>query len=180
MNVDVLKEHLTEETFAQVKTELEGKDLKLADLSKGDYVSKTKYDNAVNDAATHKTTAESWEEKYNNLQGEYDTFKTETEGHKTAAEKQLIKAMTETELVKAKARDIEVVLPLIDTDKITKTDKGLEGLTEQLDSLKEAKAYLFETEEPGAPNKGKSGLDHGDDDDKAETDRIKRIMGLPV
>lgn len=180
MDINVLKDHLTEETFAQVSSELSGKDLKLADLSQGGYVSKSKYDTAVNDAATHKTTAESWEEKYNNLQGEYNTFKTDAEGAKNVAEKQLIKAMTETELVKAKARDIEVVMPLIDTDKITKTDKGLEGLAEQLDSLKEAKAYLFETEGPAAPNKGKSGLDHGNDDDAAEDAKIKKIMGLPV
>ena len=180
MDINVLQEHLTEETFAQVKTELAGKDLKLADLSQGGYVSKSKYDTAVNDAAAHKTTAESWEEKYNNLQGEYDTFKTETEGAKTAAEKELIGAMIETALVKAKARDTEVVLPLIDKEKITRTDKGLEGLAEQLDSLKQAKAYLFETDGPAAPNKGKSGLDHGGDDAKAEEAKIKKIMGLPV
>ena len=180
MDINVLKDHLTEETFAQVSSELSGKDLKLADLSQGGYVSKSKYDTAVSDAATNKTTAESWEQRYNTLQGEYDTFKTTVEGEKNAAEKLLIDAMIQTSLVKAKARDAEVVLPLIDKEKLTRNDNGLEGLKEQLDSLKEAKAYLFETEGPAAPNKGKSGLDHGNDDDAAEDAKIKKIMGLPV
>ena len=180
MNIDVLKEHLTEETFNQVTTELEGKDLKLADLSQGGYVSKSKYDAAVTDANSHKETAEKWEGNYNTLKGEYDTFKTTTEGEKAANEKQLIKAMAQTDLVKAKARDIEVVMPLIDLEKITRTDAGLEGLTEQLDALKEAKAYLFETEEPPAGNKGKSGLNHGAGNDGGDDAQIRKIMGLPT
>ena len=179
-DINVLKEHLTEETFAQVTTELEGKDLKLADLSQGGYVSKSKYDTAVADVEKHKADADKWKGAHDTVKGEFDTFKTSTEGEKATAEKQLIGAMIETALVKAKARDAEVVLPLIDTDKITRTDKGLEGLAEQLDSLKQAKAYLFDTEGPAAPNKGKTGLDHGDDDDKAEDAKIRKIMGLPV
>lgn len=178
MDIAVLKEHLTEETFNQVSTELEGKDLKLADLSQGGYVSKTKYDAAVTDANSHKETAEKWEGNYNTLKGEFDNYKTTTEGEKAASEKQLIKAMAQTDLVKAKARDFEVVMPLIDLDKVTRTDAGLEGLTEQLTALKETKAYLFETEESAA-NKGKSGLNHGAGDGEGDDARIRQIMGLP-
>ena len=180
MNIDVLKEHLTEETFNQVSTELAEKDLKLADLSQGGYVSKAKYDAAVTEANSHKETAEKWEGNYNTLKGEYDNFKTTTEGEKAASEKQLIGALIQTELVKAKARDAEVVMPLIDATKVTRTEAGLEGLTEQLAALKEAKAYLFETEESAAPNKGKSGLNHGAGDPKGDEEKIKKIMGLPT
>ena len=181
MDIQVLKEHLTEETFAQVTTELEGKDIKLADLSLGGYVSKSKYDAAVADVDKHKADADKWKGAHDTVKGEYDTFKSTTEGDKATAEQQLIAAMIETALVKAKARDAEVVLPLIDTAKITRGENGLEGLAEQLESLKEAKAYLFETDGPAAPAKGKSGLDHsGDDTAAAETARIKKIMGLPV
>ena len=180
MDIAVLKEHLTEETFNQVTTELEGKDLKLADLSKGGYVSKTKYDAAITDANSHKETAEKWEGNYNTLKGEYDTFKTTAEGEKAASAKQLIKAMAQTDLVKAKARDIEVVMPLIDLEKVTLTDAGLEGLKEQLDTLKEAKAYLFDTEDPGQPAKGKSGLNHGAGDGEGDDAKIRKIMGLPT
>lgn len=180
MDIEVLKDHLTEETFSQVTTELKGKDLKLADLSQGGYVSKSKYEAAITEANSHKETAEKWEGNYNTLKGEFDTFKTTSEGEKAASEKQLIGAMIQTELVKAKARDAEVVMPLIDAGKITRTDTGLEGLTEQLDTLKETKAYLFDTEEPAAPAKGKSGLNHGAGDDKGDEEKIKKIMGLPV
>ena len=180
MDIEVLKEHLTEDTFKQVTTELEGKDLKLADLSQGGYVSKSKYDAAITDANSHKDTAEKWEGNYNTLKGEFDTFKTTAEGEKAASEKQLIKALAQTDLVKAKARDIEVVMPLIDLDKVTHTDAGLEGLKEQLDALKEAKAYLFETEEPAPQNKGKSGLNHGAGDPPGDEEKIKKIMGLPI
>lgn len=179
MNIDVLKEHLTEETFNQVSTELEGKDLKLADLSQGGYVSKAKYDAAITDANSHKDTADKWENNYNTLKGEFDTFKTTTEGEKAASEKQLIKALAQTDLVKAKARDIEVIMPLIDLEKVTNTETGLEGLTEQIDALKTSKAYLFEAEE-GTPNKGKSGLNHGAGDPEGDEAKIKKIMGLPV
>lgn len=186
MDIKVLKEHLTEETFNQVSTELEGKDLKLADLSTGDYVSKSKYDTALGEVETHKTTAEThkntaaqWEKKFNTLKGEFDTFKSTTEGEKAENEKELIKAMAQTDLVMAKARDIDVVMPLINLDKVTRTENGLEGLKEQLDGLKGSKAYLFETEDQ-APNKGKSGLNHGAGDPESDDAKIKKIMGLPV
>ena len=180
MDIAVLKEHLTEETFNQVSTELEGKDLKLADLSQGGYVSKSKYDAAITDANSHKETAEKWEGNYNTLKGEFDTFKTTTEGEKAASSKQLIKALAQTDLVKAKARDIEVVMPLIDLEKVTLTETGLEGLTEQLTALKESKAYLFDTEDPAPGNKGKSGLNHGAGDPNVDEEKIKKIMGLPI
>lgn len=180
MDISVLKEHLTEDTFNQVTTELTGKDLKLADLSQGGYVSKSKYDTALTDAANHKATAEKWEGDYNTLKGEFDDFKNTTDGEKATAEKELIKAMAQTDLVKAKARDIEVVMPLIDLEKVTRTDAGLEGLTEQLAALKDTKAYLFEVEEAAGAGKGKSGLDHGAGDEGDDDAKIKKIMGLPT
>ena len=92
---------------------------------------------------------------------------------------ELTKAMIQTELVKSKARDVEVIMPLIDTAKVTRTDKGLEGLAEQITALKESKSYLFETDAP-TKGKGKTGLDHGAKDDDDDDAKIKKIMGLPV
>lgn len=90
-------------------------------------------------------------------------------------EEKLTKALIQTELVKAKARDVEVVMPLIDTAKVTRTENGLEGLEDQIKSIKEGKSYLFEAEtEP----KGKSGLDHDDGGDGDDA-KIRKIMGLP-
>lgn len=179
-DISVLKEHLTEETFNQVTTELEGKGLKLADLSQGGYVSKSKYDDAIIDATAQKKTAEKWSNDHATLKDEFETYKAAAENEKAAGEKKLIVAMIQTELVKAKARDIEVVMPLIDADKVTRTDAGLEGLKEQLDDLKGSKAYLFEVEDQGVGGKGKSGLEHGAGDGPSDEEKIKRIMGLPI
>lgn len=89
---------------------------------------------------------------------------------------QLTKALIHTELVKAKARDVEVVMPLIDTAKVTRTENGLEGLEDQIKSLKDGKSYLFEAEtEP----KGKTGLDHDDGGAGDDDAKIRKIMGLP-
>lgn len=91
---------------------------------------------------------------------------------------ELIKALVGTELVKAKARDLDVVMPLIDLSKITRTDKGLDGLSEQVAALQEGKSYLFDVGgETGKPT-GKSGLEHGGSDSGAEEAKIRRIMGL--
>lgn len=91
---------------------------------------------------------------------------------------ELIKAQVGTELVKAKVRDLDVVMPLIDLTKITRTDKGLEGLSEQVTALQTGKAYLFDMgTEPVKPT-GKTGLEHGGSDSSAEDAKIKRIMGL--
>lgn len=147
-----------------------------------DKVYQSEFDKRVSKAL--ETAKEKWEAKAATAkatwEAEAETAKNTAIAEATAPlESKLIKAMAHTDLVKAKARDIEVVMPLIDFEKVTLTDAGLEGLTEQLATLKESKAYLFETEDP-APAKGKSGLNHGAGDDKGDEEKIKKIMGLPV
>lgn len=171
MEHEVLKDLLTEETYAKVNEELQGKDVKLADLSKGEYVSKKKYDDAVADTGTYKAKAEAAESNYNAL-------KSTTDAEKSTYEADLVDVLMQAELVKAKARDVDVILPLIDREKVTRNGKALEGLSEQLETLKKDKAYLFETEEPAA-KKGKSGLDHGAGSEDADDAKIRKIMGLP-
>lgn len=172
MEQEVLKDLLTEETYAKVNEELQGKDVKLADLSKGEYVSKKKYDDAVADTGTYKARLEAAESNYNAL-------KNKTDAEKTSYEADLVDVLMQSELVRAKARDVDVVLPLIDREKVTRNGRALEGLSEQLETLKKDKAYLFATEEPGTP-KGKSGLDHGAGNDDADDAKIRKIMGLPA
>lgn len=90
---------------------------------------------------------------------------------------ELTKAMIKTELVKSKARDVDVIMPLIDTAKVTRGENGLEGLAQQIKSLQESKAFLFESADDKP--KGKTGLDHGAADEGADDVRIRKIMGLP-
>ena len=49
----------------------------------------------------------------------------------------------------AKAKNVKAVLSLIDTDKVSvKKDGKLDGLTDQLDAIKQSDGYLFESDEP--------------------------------
>ena len=91
---------------------------------------------------------------------------------------ELVNAMIQTELVRARARDVDVVLPLIDAAKVSRTEGGLEGLAEQIDALKASKGYLFEQDEAPKPT-GRTGLQHDDNDADADDTKIRRIMGLP-
>ena len=67
-------------------------------------------------------------------------------------------------------------LPHLDMGAITVNDKGIVGLTEQLEPIKTAKPYLFK----GDTKPGASGLDHGKGgDNKAELNKMRAVMGLP-
>jgi len=50
------------------------------------------------------------------------------------------------ELRGMKARNVDIVMPLLQMDKIAEKDGKLTGLTEQVDALKKSAAYLFEEE----------------------------------
>lgn len=119
-------------------------------------------------------------EKANAVKDATDALNAVHNDETAALNAQLKKALIGMELVKAKARDIEVVLPLIDAEKVTSTEAGLEGLADQIEALKGSKGYLFEVEQSAPPAKGKSGLNHNDGDPNLEDAKIKKIMGLPI
>jgi len=54
-------------------------------------------------------------------------------------------------LKEANALDESILLNLIDRDTVKVTETGVQGLSEQLDSLKENKAFLFQTEKQPEP-----------------------------
>lgn len=72
--------------------------------------------------ADSKAQTEEWEKKYSNM--EKDTA--------------LEKAVQETGTI-----DSQVLINLIDKDKLTFEEDGIKGLDEQIKSLKESKSYLF-------------------------------------
>lgn len=57
------------------------------------------------------------------------------------------------ELRNLKARDIDVIMPLLKIDEITEEDGKLNGLSEQVDALKSSYAYLFDSN-PGTQRGG--------------------------
>ena len=190
MNIEVLKDHLSEETYATVAEELKDKDIKLADLSGGEYVSKGKYEaleTQLNNTQTLLTDTTAKLETAIQSAGDNATLKQELETLKTANQTNLDNLKNEyeaklktaaviAEITKAGANDPADILPHIDQSAVTVTDKGCVGLSEQLEYIKTAKPYLFK----GEQKKGASGMQHGGGgDDTAEINKMRAIMGLP-
>ena len=190
MNIEVLKDQLSEETYAAVAEELKDKDIKLADLSTGEYVSKGKYDaleTQLNNTQTLLTDTSAKLEVAIQNAGDNAALKQELENLKNThqnevanltaqCEARLKNAAVMAELTKAGANDPTDILPHLNMEAITVNDKGVVGLTDQLEPIKTAKPYLFKADtKPGA-----SGLDHGaGGDNTAEINRMRVVMGLP-
>lgn len=190
MNIEVLKENLTEETYNAVASELEGKDIKLADLSTGQYVSKGKYDaletqlnntqTLLTDTSAKLETAIASAGDNEALRQELETLKTTNQTNmdnlKNQYEAKLKTAAVMAEITKAGANDPADILPHINIDAVTINENGSVGLSEQIEAIKTAKPYLFK----GEQKKGASGMQHGSGgDDTSETNRMRAIMGLP-
>lgn len=188
MDIDVLKGLVSEDTFAKLTEETKGKEGKLFDLSGGEYVRKAKYDaletqltetqslldGKSKDFDALKATAGDNQE----LKNQIDSLKTQFETDKAAItsqyEEKLKRNTVATQIMKDyKPKDVEDVISHIDLSKIELKDDKISGLSEQVDALKEAKAYYFETDTlPGA-----TGLEHNNG---GETDvsAIRKSMGL--
>lgn len=190
MSIEVLKDHLSEETYNAVASELEGKDIKLANLSTGDYVSKGKYEALETQLNNTQTLLNNKTTELDNLiakAGDNKALKDEIEALKTKSQTdianltaqydaKLKSAAVMAELTKAGANDPADILPHLKMDAITVTDNGIVGLSDQLEPIKTAKPYLFK----GEQKKGASGLPHDNKgDDLAETNRMRAVMGLP-
>lgn len=191
MNIEVLKENLSEETYAAVASELEGKDIKLADLSTGEYVSKGKYEALETQLNNTQTLLTNKTAEYDSLiskAGDNEALKNELEELKTASKTELdnLKAQYEgklktaavmAEITRAGAKDPADILPQIDMDAVTYDGTSTTGLSEQIERVKTNKPYLFSDErKPGA-----TGFEHGNGggDDIAELNKARAVMGLP-
>ena len=193
MNIEVLKDHLSEETYSAVAEELKDKEIKLADLSSGDYVSKDKYsalETQLNNTQTLLTDTSAKLETALQNAGDNEALRQEIENIKNANQTDIanIKAQYDAklksaavmaELTKAGANDPADILPHLNMDAITVNDNGIVGLSDQLEPIKTAKPYLFKAaQQPG--QRGASGLPHGTGgDDTAEENKRRAIMGLP-
>ena len=187
--MEFLKEFLSDETYAKVEEELEGKEVKLANLKTGDYVSKDKYsalETANNDLKTQLAAKTTAFEELSAKAGDNEALKAELERLKTESQAELNKATdayeaklkaaaVKSEIIKSKAKDVNDIIGQLDLDAVTVKDGETLGLDEQIKKIKEAKPYLFEDE-----HKGKGGLDHSNNDDNADDAAIRRTLGLPI
>lgn len=166
--MEFLKEILGEELYAQVAAKLEGnKDVKLANLASGEYVSRSKHD--AEQLAKDKRIQE-LTDKIKNFEGvDVKQLQTDVENWKTKYNQDLESARLDSaiQLAIAKSGTLseKALMGLLDKDKI-KLDKdgNLTGLDEQIEAIKKEDSFLFKTAEPGKPNKGvdvKLDGDHG-------------------
>lgn len=186
-NLEILKDVVSEETYAALEAETKGSTIRLGDLSTNQYVSADKYKDLenqlgkVNSALTEKTTEyEKLKEKAGDnadLKAEIDRLKEENTNTvnnlKTEYEKQLKRSTVINEIQnKYHPKDVNDIMPHIDMEKISVGNDGIVGLTEQVTPLTESKAYLFGEEPP----KKKSGLSH--DAKEIDHTRLEAAFGL--
>lgn len=187
-NVELLKGVLSEETYNKVVEESKKSNIRLFDMSSGEYVSKSKYDaldiqlKSTQDLLDAKTkdydTLKSKAGDNQSLKDEIDRLKsahtTETENLKKDYEAKIKKSRIAAQIIQEyKPKDVNDVLAHIDIEKISVDGDNLVGLKEQVDPLKETKAYYFAEEtKPGA-----SGVQHGGSDN-SDYSAVRAAMGL--
>lgn len=185
-NLELLRGVVSDETFARIEEETKESKIRLADLSTGNYVSKEKYDGLEGQLQSVNTALSDKTKEYDTLKekaGDNESLKNEIERlkgeHKTNIDnltsnfnEQLKLSAVKTEITtKYKPKDVNDIMPHIDMSKVTVDKDTITGLTEQIDPLKESKAYLF-----GEDKKNKSGLEHGDSGD--DDARLRAAFGL--
>lgn len=153
--MDFLKEHLSEETYNALVKELEGKDVKLANLSQGDYISKGKFEAQSKEYSEAKQLIEQLKgENANNegLQAKIQAYETQIAQLKAAAEKARIESAVKVKLLEAKAKpqDIDYLLYRINTsgEQLNIDEQGnIKGIDDIVSGLKASHASNFETQE---------------------------------
>jgi len=176
MSIKFLKGKLSDETYAALEKELEGKDdVRIVNGADGSWVPKDTHTAALARAKTAEETVAERDKQLETLKGnskdkelqaKIDELTTENKTIKEAAEKELQKTIQTAAIARklegAKARDAKAVMPYVDTDKLVFKDDAVYGLDEQLTAIAKEHPFLFEsTDNPGGPtNPG------GDDDNK--------------
>jgi Phage minor structural protein GP20. len=169
--MEFLKKILSEDTYATLSKELEGKDIKLANLSTGDYVSKAKYDNLDSnlkaiqvdlkqrdkDLENLKKNADLTDEQKKNFEVLQQKYDTDTKALGEKMKQNNINSQVELAIAKSNAIDDIAIKAHLQSylDKVELNEKGeLIGISEQITNLKESKAHLFEVGSAGnEPNK---------------------------
>ena len=154
----VLELHEKEQSEAKAKlSETEAK-LAAAEKNASELTEKVKAFDGV-DVAALKKTAEDWKTKYNE-----DIAKAKVDNAVALA------------LTKAGAKDVDLAKHLIDTSVIKLDGDKVLGLNEQLEKVKNEKAFLFGTE-PAA--KFDTGMEHGELSGGDLSDaQIREVMGM--
>ena len=154
--MDKLKELFGTEalTWEQLEEKLkDNKDVKLANLSAGSYVDKSKYDNKVVELNTANETIKGLKDTVAKFDGvdveklKKDASDWENKYNTDIAAVKLDSAVSMA-LVEAKAKNPKLVKAALDMSVIKLDGEKVLGLSEQLDKIKESDSYLFDVEQP--------------------------------
>ncbi len=148
---NLLGEAYTEDVENAIKSLVEG-------LSKGgqEFVPKAKYDKLSEQLQelTKKTASnQDFEKEREELQKKLDELQTSytnlEENSKKEVEKLKNDHLFEKELSGYKPRNLKALSALIDKDKLTFGENGIDGLKEQVEELQKSNSFLFESESVG-------------------------------
>ena len=89
---------------------------------------------------------------YEDLQAKFDASKSDADSKLSEAQKDFAIKLA---LKDANALDENIILGLLDRDTIKVAENGLQGFTEQLETLKTDKSFLFAQNEPVEPSNPK-------------------------
>lgn len=194
MSLDFLRPHLGEELFAQVTAKLEGvSGLTLANISDGSYIPKAKFDDErtkvknltaqVNDLTQQLTDAQKNAGDIDALNQRITQLTQDVADRDGKLASLSLDYDIKDAARAAKARDVDIVVGLLDKSKITKKDGKLSGVEEQFKALRESKGFLFEPEQGGSNRGGFDGRQDilGGNDGKttnaAVNDAIRQMAG---
>ena len=137
-----LREILGEELFTQVAAKLEGVDgIQIVNAAGGAYVAKEKYEADIAEAKNSAPPADNTE---------LETLRADKAKLEKDIEKVKFDSAVELKLATSGARNTRALRGLIDMDKLSMGDNGLEGFDEQLEVIKAENDYLFTVPTPMA------------------------------
>ena len=175
MKRDLLKEHgFSEEQINLVMAE-NGKDVnslkeQINNLTGERDGLQKQIDDRDKQLNTLKKSAKDNEELQSQIKQLQDENKTAKQNYQDQLAKQNKSFKIEGALRDAKAKNIKTVLPLIDTEKVSVNDDGtLNGLSEQLDNIKQDNGFLFGEENKTPRVEIKNGFQDGNNKNTSDT-----------
>lgn len=162
-NFEFLQPVLGDELFAQFSEKMnDAKGITLVNTADGSYVPKAKLDEERDVSKGYKAQIAELNGKLTELQKAADgsealkaqisQLQSDIAAKDTEMKKQQLQYTIKDAVRSSKARNPDVVLRMIDLNRITENNGQIYGLIEQLEALKKTDAYLFESE--SEPNGG--------------------------
>lgn len=186
---EFLQSILGDDLYTQVTGKLTAQNITLANLSDGTHIPKAKFDEANGKVKTlNQTIADLTAKLEAASQQQGDSAQLNSQIAQLTAQltdaqnklsSQALEYRVRDALREANVRSTDIVMPLIHMDKIKDKDGSLEGLKEQIDTIRGAYGYLFNDTPAG--NAGFAGAldgsDHGSNLNAEVNAAIRKISG---